>query len=122
MAVENATVISELDLTSFSNTSPGHETDDQVNVCKSVLKNQFPGVGGDGFAVPIDSTEAELNYLQGVTGPIQPQLDVSLGQRIPTVASAVAGNIAIWDTAGNVIDSGVSMQTILDRLNALEAG
>jgi hypothetical protein len=121
MAVENATSISELDLNSFTGASLGSETDDQVNLLKSVLKDQFPGLGGDGFAKAIVAIEDELNYLQGATGPIQPQLEVAIGQRIPIVTAAVPGNIAIWVAGGVVADSGVSLQALIARLDALES-
>ncbi len=43
------------------------EGDDHVRQEKSVLKNIFPGLSGNGFNTPILSTEAELNKLAGMT-------------------------------------------------------
>ena len=117
---ENATDISELDETSPTNANFGYEVDDEVRLLKNVLKLQFPGAGGAGFVGAISATEAELNYSSGVIAPIQTQLDVAINQRIATQPSAVAGNIAIFDSSGGVIDSNVSLQSILDRLAALE--
>lgn len=121
MAVESANSIEELDVTTFDNDSFGYETDDHVNLLKSVLKSQFPGSGGNGFSTPITATETEINYLSGVTSSIQTQLDVAISQRMVTVPSAVGGNIGIFDNNGTVIDSGVSLQSIIDRLDALES-
>jgi hypothetical protein len=76
MALETATYISDLNI---SNPAPGDvisQGDDHIRMAKSVLKNTFPGAAGQGFASPIAATEAELNRVQGVTSPIQTQLNV----------------------------------------------
>lgn len=43
------------------------EGDDHLRQEKSVLKNIFPGLSGNGFSVPITATEDELNKLAGMT-------------------------------------------------------
>ena len=55
--------------------------DDHIRSIKSVLKNTFPGAGGNGFADPITATEAEINSLAGVTGDIQTQIDTEATTR-----------------------------------------
>lgn len=75
MTVETGTTISELK----SNWPlPGDLTnqgDAHIRLIKAVLKAQFPGAGGLGFSEPITATEAEINFLEGVTGNIQAALD-----------------------------------------------
>ena len=51
------------------------EGNDHLQLLKVVLKNIFPGVGLQGWAIPVVSTEAELNFSQGLSGNIQDQLD-----------------------------------------------
>lgn len=58
---------------------PVLEGDDHLRLIKAVLKAQFPGTAGQGFAIPITSTEAEINHLVGVTSGLQQQLDIRLG-------------------------------------------
>lgn len=52
-----------------------NEGDNHLRLLKAVLKAQFPGVGGQGFAVPITAEETEINFLGGVTSNIQDQID-----------------------------------------------
>ncbi|MGE8453307.1 MAG: hypothetical protein ACN6OP_22400, partial [Pseudomonadales bacterium] len=46
------------------------EGDDHIRVVKTVLKTTFPNVAG-----AINATDVQINYLVGVTGPIQNQID-----------------------------------------------
>jgi len=48
--------------------------DDHLRLIKNVLKKTFPGANGQGFTIPIVATEAELNFVKGVTSSIQAQL------------------------------------------------
>ena len=49
------------------------EGNDHIQLLKNVLKLIFPGVGLQGFAIPIIATEDELNFSTGLTGNIQTQ-------------------------------------------------
>lgn len=80
MPVESGTTISELDDLWPLSTDGVNGGDNHVRLIKSILKSQFPGSGGDGFASPITATEAELNYVDGVTSPIQTQLNTQQSQ------------------------------------------
>jgi len=51
------------------------EGDNHLNLIKSVLKKQFPGVNGQGFSAVINATETEINYLTGARANIQAQID-----------------------------------------------
>ena len=75
MPIETGTTISQLDESWPLGTDPGSSGDNHLRLIKAVLKLQFPGEAGDGFAAVIDATEAEMNYLVGVTSNIQDQID-----------------------------------------------
>jgi hypothetical protein len=83
MGLETATTISGLQSTNPTLSDPLGQGDDHLRLVKSVLKSQFPGVGGQGFASVINAKEAELNYLVGVTSPIQTQLNTLSAAVIP---------------------------------------
>lgn len=80
MSLETASTIAQLQSSAPSASDPVNQGDDHIRMVKAVLKNMFPGVGGQGFSVPIVATEAEINFLDGVTSNIQTQLNSLLGQ------------------------------------------
>ena len=49
--------------------------DDHLNLIKKVLKQNFPGSGGNGFSKAITTSEDELNRVDGVLSPIQDQFN-----------------------------------------------
>lgn len=75
MPIESGTTIEDLDGLWPLSSDPLLEGDNHLRLIKAVLKAQFPGVGGSGFAIPIAATEAEINHLAGVTSNIQQQID-----------------------------------------------
>lgn len=75
MPLESSTTIAGLDDSWPLNSDQVLEGDNHIRLLKAVLKAQFPGVGGEGFATPITATEAEINYLVGLTGNVQGQID-----------------------------------------------
>lgn len=75
MSLETATTIAQLQSSAPSVSDPVNQGDDHIRMIKLVLKNIFPGVGGQGFDVPIAATEAEINFLHGVTSNVQAQLN-----------------------------------------------
>lgn len=77
MGLEVSSNIAGLVTTNPAMTDPVYDGPRHFWLIKSVLKNIFPGAGGQGFAIPIVSTEVELNYLQGATSNIQDQLDAT---------------------------------------------
>jgi len=54
---------------------PVAEGDDHLRGIKQKLIDTLPGKDGNGFAKPIVATEDELNFVKGVTGPIQTQFN-----------------------------------------------
>lgn len=75
MPVESGTSIASLDSLWPLSGDVTQDGDNHLRLIKAVLKATFPGVGGTGFNTPIVATEAELNYVAGVTSNIQAQID-----------------------------------------------
>jgi len=67
MPLETGNVIEDLDQSWPLGGDPTNKGDDHLRLIKSVLITQFPGVSGNGYAIPITATEAELNFLDGTT-------------------------------------------------------
>jgi hypothetical protein len=91
MSLETATTLAGLVITNPTTGDQVSQADDHLRLLKTVLKAQFPGAGSDGYNIPITATEVELNYVHGVTGPIQIQLN----------GAVPIGSIIMW--AGLVI-------------------
>ena len=75
MSLETSNTIAGLVSTNPTPGDPFNQGDDHLRLIKTVLKAQFPGAGGQGFASPITASETELNYVKGVTSAIQTQLN-----------------------------------------------
>ena len=95
MTVEVGTTISALNSSKPVDGDPVSEGNDHLQLIKGVLKTQFPGVGGNGFATEILATEAEINNLQGQENNINDEFAV----HIALIAAA----------AGGGFDSGTTM-------------
>lgn len=75
MPIETGTTIADLSEDWPLGGDPVLEGDNHLRLIKSVLKTQFPGDLGDGLNIPIIATEVEFNFLSGLSGNIQGQLD-----------------------------------------------
>jgi len=82
MGLEAANFIAELDKTWPTGLDPINKGDDHVRLVKDVLKKQFPGVGGDGFAEAIIAVEADLNNTAGSTANFQTQIDATVAATV----------------------------------------
>lgn len=71
MGVETGTTIAQLDVLWPLGGDPASQGDDHLRLIKSVLKTQFPGLLGNGFAIPLTVNEYELNYMDGATENVQ---------------------------------------------------
>lgn len=80
MGLESGTTISKLVSSNPTGGDPTNQGDDHLRLIKAVLKAQFPGAGGQGFAQTIRATETELNFVRGAKTNIQGQLDVHTSQ------------------------------------------
>jgi hypothetical protein len=67
MGLETGSTISSFITSNPTSSDPVNQGDDHLRLIKSVLRAQFPGVGGLGYATAITTTEAELNALHGLT-------------------------------------------------------
>ena len=88
MPLELATTIEELDSTYPLGGDPTNKGDDHLRLIKSVMKLTFPGANGSGFDIPILATEAELNYLTGLTSNAQAQFN-ALGVRVDSLEASL---------------------------------
>lgn len=91
MGLESGTSLAALDSTWPLSADYVQEGDNHIRLLKAVLKAQFPGVGGLGFAIPITATEAQLNFVAGVTSNIQAQLDA-----LAAVQSFPSGTVMLF--------------------------
>jgi len=82
MPLETGNVIEDLDQSWPLGGDPTNKGDDHLRLIKSVLITQFPGVSGNGYAIPITATEAELNFLDGTT--------TNIAQDISDLSNAVS--------------------------------
>lgn len=96
MSVETTTNIAGLVTTNPAVTDPVYDGPNHFWLIKSVLKNIFPGAGGVGFVTPITASEAELNYVEGVTSPIQTQFD-NVQTQIGTLETSLQAEIDAVD-------------------------
>lgn len=97
MPLETATTIAGLDAFWPLSSDPVNQGEDHLQLIKSVLKQQFPGSGGEGFASPITATEAEINFLDGVKSNIQDQIDDIITGSSGAL-DAPAGTIMVFGT------------------------
>jgi hypothetical protein len=67
MGLETGSTISSFITSNPTSSDPVNQGDDHLRLIKSILKAQFPGAAGNGFATAITATEAELNALHGLT-------------------------------------------------------
>jgi hypothetical protein len=81
MGLETTTFLDGLNTAWPLGTDPGPQGDDHLRLIKSVLKDTFPGSGGNGFSKQILATEDEINHLTGLTVDIATAL---AGATFPT--------------------------------------
>lgn len=101
MGVEVTSTIAGLDASWPLSNDVTNEGDNHLRLVKNVLKFVFPGVGAQGFAIPITATEEELNYVSGVTSPVQDQIDAlndAVGG-VEGVLTAPSGTIMLFFNA-----------------------
>jgi len=78
MGLETGSFISDLNDTWPVAEDGLNQSDDHHRLEKRVMKNTFPGSGGNGFSKAITATEDELNFSSGVTSGLQAQIDALL--------------------------------------------
>lgn len=66
MSLESGSTIESLNLNNPNSSDSVSEGAGHIKLIKGVLKNIFPGVGGQGYNIPILAKESELNNLVGL--------------------------------------------------------
>ena len=94
MSIESTSTIEGLVATNPTPQDPIYQGPNHIWLIKSVLKNIFPGLSGNGFSKPITATEDELNRVKGVTSPLQAQIN-ALQAQIDAIGSGGGGGTAI---------------------------
>lgn len=97
MTVESATYINGLNASNPGSTDLKAEGDDHIRLLKAAVKATFPNVTG-----AVTPTQAELNYVAGVTSAIQTQLSAKAGTASPTFTGTVTAPTFAGNLAGNV--------------------
>jgi hypothetical protein len=95
MGLETGSTISSFITSNPTSSDPVNQGDDHLRLIKSILKAQFPGAAGNGFATAITATEAEINALHGLTN-----FYFASGTRMP-FAQAAAPTGWTQDTTDN---------------------
>lgn len=75
MPLEVATNIAQLDNTWPLLGDSLSETGGHLRQLKQILKDMFPGSGGNGYAIPIEATEDEIDFTIGLLTNVQTELD-----------------------------------------------
>ena len=122
MGLETGSTISSFITSNPTSSDPVNQGDDHLRLIKSVLKAQFPGAAGSGFATAITATEAEINALHGLTnfyfasGTRMPfaQAAAPTGWTQDTSDNATNRMLRVVNTAGNGV--GGSSSPILNNV------
>jgi len=99
MSLESGNTIQDLVTTNPQMIDPVYAGANHFWLVKTVLKNIFPGSGGNGFSTPITATEAELNRLSGVTGNVQAQINAAQ----TTANAALARILPVATHSGSIV-------------------
>ncbi len=97
MGIESASYISELDDTNPVVGDPVGEGDDHLRLIKTVLQTQFPNL----TAGAVNTTQTELNLLDGVTALVTLATDQSWSGSQRGTPSVVTDGTLDLDTANN---------------------
>ena len=117
MGLETATTISQLDKTYPLSEDDTNRGDDHLRLLKSVLLAQFPGALGAGFATAILASEAELNYLQGLSSNAQDQL-TALGLRLDALEDSLiapSGTAMLFYNTDVDVPTNWTIQTVVNN-------
>lgn len=129
MGLEVTTTIAGLVATNPVASDAIGQADDHLRLLKNVLKTIFPGSGGSGFSIPITASEAELNFVDGVTSAIQTQLNTISAAAATADGKAVAAQADATTALANattadgkaVAAQGTANTALADAATALAA-
>lgn len=119
MPLETGTTIAQLNAFWPLSSDPVNQGEDHLQLIKNVLKVQFPGEAGEGFAIPITATEEEINYLDGVQSNIQQQID-DIITGVSGALDAPAGTIMMF--ASSIPPGWTKLTSVNDAMMRLVSG
>ena len=90
MALETGSYISALVATNPTASDPKSQGDDHLRFVKAKILETFPSVTG-----AVTPTHTELNFVDGVTSAIQPQLDALTAAKAPIASPTFTGTVTI---------------------------
>ena len=133
MGIETGDTIASLNPLWPLETDPTHEGNDHLQLIKDVIKTTFQGSSGTGWTAHITVDPTEINYLSGLTGNVQDQLDtidqnrsdlikrvdtvVEVGQDDASMLLRTNGKNAVvqtWDDGGPKTATVVNYENLLD--------
>lgn len=112
MPIESATYISQLAESNPASADPAAQGDDHIRLIKQVLKNTFPNLSAAVTAnastlnalAGLTATPTELDYMAGVTSPVQTQLDT-----LTSKDTSLDGDIAGLDGRVSTLESSTAI-------------
>lgn len=119
MGLESGTYISDLVATNPTATDPKSQGDDHLRLLKSTIQATFPNVTG-----AVTPTHTELNHVDGVTSPIQAQIDgkgAIAGQAWTGAHDFTGGSIAVPTASAGDNTTKAASTAYVDAADALKA-
>lgn len=113
MPVDSAAHIASLNAALPTGSDLRTEADNNFRHIKTVLVTDFPNIAG-----PVTATHTELNFADGVTSAIQPQLDAKAPLASPTFTGTPAAPTAAAGTATAQLATTAFTQTAIAAVNA----
>ena len=95
MGIENASTLEQLQKDWPYDSDQWSQGDDHLRNLKSCLKRQFPGKNGTGYNKTITASEDELNFVDGVTSPIQEQFAELSNEFVLKAGDTMTGSLNI---------------------------
>lgn len=124
MAIEAATYISDLNSANPLGTDQRSTVDDHLRLIKSTVKATLPNLTG-----PVTPTHTELNYMGGVTSPVQTQLNTKPTRATRIDVASAAGAVDLTTNAPSTDDIRITgalaitaFTVITDRVLRVTAG
>lgn len=105
MPLESANTLSALQEIWPLGSDGKDQGDDHIRLIKAVLKNQFPGAGGQGFSTPINATEQNINFLVNLSVNVQDALTALGSTKLnypvsPTADAPYSLRNNVWNESG----------------------
>lgn len=122
MGLEAGDTIEDLVVSNPTGDDPTNQGNDHLQLLKVVLKNIFPGGASQGFAIPITSTELELNSLVDINGNVQELLDDETSARMLADNNEATTRLLADDALDIRIDNEETARIAADDAEAIIRG